>query len=312
MSGVPIAVPLAWTKRDDCYLQNGKFYFVISSDLSAPSGVFPMSASTRRLPRDEQQLSDRDLAVVMSVAEHRFLSAQQVEELHFFEHQTKIAGARVCRKVLARLNRDRVLTRLNRRVGGVRAGSASFVYTLGPIGRRIVGGTSGRSGEPSALFLDHTLAIADAHIDLVRADREGEVELLKVQIEPACWRRYTGRGGAPEVLRPDLYIVTGNGDYEDFWFLEIDRSTESPAAISRKCRAYDTYRRSGREQDQHGAFPLVVWVTPDDVRKRKIESVIGRLRNVKRDLFTVTTVDGLVPLVVAGAAGSGEAAGAGR
>jgi hypothetical protein len=267
-----------------------------------------MSASSRRLSLDGQQLSERDLAVLRSVRDHRFLSAPQVEELHFADHATKLAGARVCRKVLARLSRDRVLARLDRRVGGVRAGSASFVYTLGPIGRRIVGGTSGRSGEPSALFLDHTLAIADAHIDLVRADREAQVELLKVQIEPACWRRYTGRGGAPEVLRPDLYAVTGSADYEDFWFLEIDRSTESPAAISRKCHAYDIYRRSGREQDQHGAFPLVVWVTPDDVRKRKIESVIARLRNVKRDLLTVTTVDRLVPLVVAGAGAAGAGA----
>lgn len=40
--------------------------------------------------------------------------------------------------------------------------------------------------EPSLLFLDHTLAIAEANIDLVLADRAGKLEL--VEVEPTCWR----------------------------------------------------------------------------------------------------------------------------
>ena len=67
-------------------------------------------------------------------------------------------------------------------------------------------------------------------------------------------------------MKPDLYVVTGRDDFEDCWFIEIDRGTESPAAISRKCRAYDLYWRSGLEQAEHGTYPLVLWVVPDERR----------------------------------------------
>lgn len=262
-----------------------------------------MSAYMTRvgLARLRGQLSERDLAVIGSVREHRFLTAGQIEALHFDDHSTGEAGARVCRRVLARLTRERLLGRLQRRVGGVRAGSASYVYVLGPIGSRLVK-TQRRITEPSLLFLDHTLAVAEARVELVRAEREGQLELIRVEVEPACWRRYTGSGGASEFVKPDLYVVTGHGDYEDCWFLEIDRGTESPTAIRRKCRAYELYWRSGAEQEQHAAFPLVLWVAPETARAKRIEAAISGMRNRKRDLFRVTTSSVLVELVSGGAA----------
>lgn len=246
-------------------------------------------------------LSERDLAVIRSVHEHRFLIASQIEALHFADHATADAGARICRRVLARLATERLLTRLHRRVGGVRAGSASFVYALGPIGRRLLG-EERRLTEPSPLFLDHTLAVAEAHIELVRAERAGRLELVEVEVEPACWRRYTGPGGATEVLRPDLYVITRHGEFEDCWFVEIDRGTESPAAIGRKCRAYQASWGTGREQEQHGAFPRVLWVAPDEPRARRIEKVIRGARNLKRELFRTTTAESFTELIVGGAA----------
>lgn len=254
----------------------------------------------RGLDQLREQLSERDLAVIQSVQEHRFLTARQIEQLHFADHATELAGARVCRRVLARLNKQRLLVRLSRRLGGVRAGSSSFVYALGPVGSRLLD-LGRRFTEPSALFLDHTLAIAEAHLGLVRATRTRDLELVSVEIEPVCWRRYIGRSGAMEIVRPDLYVVSGCGDFEDVWFLEIDRGTESPAALVRKCRAYEAYWRSGREQEAHGTFPLVVWVAPDGGRERQIKRIIGAARNLKRELFRVTTGEGLVGLLAGGA-----------
>ena len=255
----------------------------------------------RGLDQLREQVSERDLVVVRSVKEHRFLTARQIEEFHFAEHASPDAGARVCRRVLARLTRERLLVRLQRRVGGVRAGSASFVYVLGPIGSRLLDESRRRFTEPSPLFLDHTLAIAEAHLQLVRAARRRQLELLSVDIEPDCWRRYTGSAGAPEIVRPDLYVVTASGAFEDCWFLEIDRGTESPAAISRKCRAYEAYWRTGREQDTRRTFPLVTWVAPDEQRAKRLNSVISTARNLNRDLHRVTTGERMVELITEGA-----------
>lgn len=249
--------------------------------------------------RDE--LSERDLAVINAVAEHRFLTARQVEALLFRDHATQLAAARVCRRVLQRLTERRLLARLKRRIGGVRAGSASFVYALGSEGGRLLAGERYRLTEPSRLFLDHTLAVGDARIALELAARDGTFDLVEIEVEPRSWRRFSGLGGTPAFVKPDLYAVTGRGEFEDCWFIEIDRGTESPAAIGRKCRAFDLYWRSGLEQAAHGTYPFVLWVTPDEKRARQISGIIKRARNLNHDLFRCTTAPGLVQTLVGGA-----------
>ncbi|HLX87620.1 MAG TPA: replication-relaxation family protein, partial [Acidimicrobiales bacterium] len=94
----------------------------------------------RELERLRDDLSGRDLAIVGQVAEFRLMSAGQIRAVHFAlsEHDNELAAARACQRVLARLVRDRLLVRLERRVGGVRAGSASFVYGLAPVGQRVL------------------------------------------------------------------------------------------------------------------------------------------------------------------------------
>jgi hypothetical protein len=261
-----------------------------------------MSASSSRRRPARQELSERDLAVLSAVRQHRFLTATQIERLFFTDHATPSASARICRRVLARLHRDRVLARLQRRVGGVRAGSASYVYALGSTGGQILGDRRARVTEPSTLFLDHTLAIGDARVELVEAARQRLFDLVEVEIEPECWRRFSGDGGAPATVKPDLYIVSGRDDFEDCWFMEIDRGTESPAAIARKCRAYDLYWRSGLEQAAQGTFPVVLWVTPDDRRVERLSAFIKRARSVKSELFQVTTSARLIETVTGGAA----------
>src|SRR5919197_6204346 len=125
-------------------------------------------------------LSERDLEVIRSIAEHRFLTTRQIEALHFADHATELAGARVCRRVLARLTDERLLARLQRRVGGVRAGSASFVYALGPAGGRLIDGQRRRVIEPSTTFLTHTLAVAQTHVELAQAARQSQLELVRL------------------------------------------------------------------------------------------------------------------------------------
>jgi hypothetical protein len=254
------------------------------------------------LIRLAEALADRDREVIHSVASHRFMTGKQIEQLHFHHHSTHETGARVARTVLARLTRDRVLRRLERRIGGIRAGSRSYVYTLGPVGRRLVGAHSGRLvREPSAAFLDHILAVVDTHLALVEAERIGALELLWVETEPSAWRRYLNSAGAHETLRPDMYVEVARGPLEFWSFLEVDRGTEYRAALVRKCRAYDTYWRLGIEQ-QKGTFPRVVWAAPNAERERAIEVAIASARGINRDLFVVTRADELVEAISGGRA----------
>lgn len=256
----------------------------------------------RALQELRANLSDRDLAIVSAVGEHRYLTARQIERLLFVSHQTPTTATRICRRVLQRLTDDRVLNRLERRIGGTAAGSASYIYSLGPAGQRLVSGDERRrrGHEPSPVFLLHTLAIADTRIELEIAHRASTLRLSSVEAEPNCWRSFHGPGGGLERVRPDLYVATSSDEFDDFWFLEIDLSTESIPAVVRKCQAYEQYRRSGREQERSGVFPAVVWVTPDERRAGKIKQAIGAARNLAPDIFRVTTRDHLVPLIEGG------------
>lgn len=233
----------------------------------------------RMTPRDIEELaswlSDRDFAILRSVDEHQFLTVKQVEALHFADH-APISAARTARRTLARLRNYRLLGTLERRIGGVKAGSVSLVHYLDVIGDQLLHNRSGRqaqrrSRDPSCRFLSHRLAVADSHIALVKADRQGDLELVACAVEPASWRRFTGLGGGRLTLKPDLYVettATRNSDFVDAWFVEVDLGTESIQTLLRKCRDYETYRRTGIEQERDGGFPLVVWsVTHRDPRK---------------------------------------------
>ena len=216
-----------------------------------------------------ERLSDRDREILEYVGLLRLLHARQIQTLLFPDerHASPATAARCCCRVLERLTRDQLLVRLERRVGGVRAGSASFIYTLGSVGQRAVdlGGPRRRLAEPSMRFVDHTLAIADFFVQLIIHARSGSCELLEWQSEPRSWRDVTTLGGRI-VLRPDFYVVLEIGDYELRWFIEIDRGSEHLPAITRKCRLYHSYYKGGQEQRLHRVSPRVLWVTPDERR----------------------------------------------
>jgi hypothetical protein len=179
-------------------------------------------------------------------------------------------------------------------VGGIRAGSASYVWRVGDLGDRLLRQASGdgvrqRRKEPSARFLDHCLTTADCYLGLIGAARAGTFELVSFETEPACWRRYLGAGGTREILKPDFFAVTATGEYEDRWFVEVDRGTETLPTLLKKCAQYERFRRTGREQAANGVFPLVVWLVPDDTRQRKLQTAVRASRGLDVGLFRITS-----------------------
>jgi hypothetical protein len=157
-----------------------------------------------------------------------------------------------------------------------------------------------RRHEPSVTFLEHTLAVAEVGLRLTEAERAGEFIIVELQRDPDCWRAYSGIHGGIVNLRPDLAMVTTSGDYEDHWFLEIDRDTEAPSRVTRTCQSYEFYRRSGSEQRRIGVFPAVVWITPDEKRASTLRSHIAKDAGLSRGLYAVVSPDDLPTLIKTG------------
>lgn len=238
-----------------------------------------------------EQLGRRDRHILVQLSELRLMSGRQIEAIHFpaEEHATPSTAARHCRRTLKRLVRDQMVVRLPRRIGGLRAGSHAFVYGLGPIGQRILrDGTRLRVHEPGEAFVDHQLAVSQLVVDLTLAARRKKLELLTVEGEPACWRVIPATGRA--VLRPDLFLAIGKGEFEHRWFVEVDRGTHRSPALLRKASLYESYYRSGVEQAVHEVFPRVAWVAPDEDRAEALRSLVERAA-VSTGLMVVMTGD---------------------
>lgn len=247
--------------------------------------------TTRVVADVAQRLSGRDQAIVSAVADLRYVTTVQLERL-FFVDGPSASNARRARLVLRRLADLQVLHRLERRIGGVRAGSAGVVHTLGPVGQhlagRSVGGRRRRPGEPSSPFVRHILAIGELRVRLTEHARAGRFDLVEFQTEPMCWRSFFGPSGARVTLKPDAFVRIGVGREELLWFVEVDCSTESTTALETKFRVYRHYWASGKEQQRWGdVFPKVLWLAPTLPRVRTIIDVAGRQPAESWKLFSV-------------------------
>ncbi|MGD0272922.1 MAG: replication-relaxation family protein [Gaiellaceae bacterium] len=236
---------------------------------------------------------------ILETAERlRLLRADQVRRLFFSEIESETGGARLCRRALAHLVEEGLLRRLERRVGGTRAGSSGHLYATTAAGARLLaywngaGVASNRGAhEPGAAFASHTLAIADLYVSLVEASRSSALELLGFETEPACWRAYTTALGARATLKPDALVRLAHGDYEYVSFVEIDCGTEGRGALLRKAHAFLSYFRTGREQAETGVFPRVVWIASQATRAKFLTAIFAGLPAEAQQLFVVGSTE---------------------
>jgi hypothetical protein len=254
------------------------------------------------------RLSERDWQILTSVRAFRYLTTRQLARQHFGLKTRSGIIPRNANHSLARLRDLDLLVNLERRIGGVRAGSGGHIWQITDLGHRLLRANLGeqtttrtRTYEPGTTFLDHTLAIAEVVITLQEATCEGDVTLKHVELEPQCWRTYLGPLGDTKWLKPDLGVVTAVGKYEDHWFLEVDRATEPPNRIIKKCLQYQEYRRTDVEQGEHGLFPAVVWVVPNQRRREQLRRHLADERALDLQLFTVVVTDELSELATLGA-----------
>jgi Replication-relaxation len=260
----------------------------------------------------ERQLTTRDCDVIATLDRLRVATARQLQRLHVID-ATPASNLRRMQAQLARLTDRRVLARLERQVGGVHAGSAGYVYALDVAGQRLasVCGPAGglrirRPWTPGHAFLDHALSVGERYVELRESERTGALELLAFDAEPLCWRSFAGVGGGRVWLKPDAFVRVGLGDFEDNYFVELDRATQSGPTIARKLRTYQRYFETGREQERHGVFPRVLFVVPSETRKAALSELAAAQPPNSWPLFQIVRVDDALA-TFAGQAGRADA-----
>lgn len=240
------------------------------------------------------ELSEREQAITQTVVKLRLVSGRQIERLYFAKTANPASRARLARRILARLADLQLIGRLERRIGGVRAGAAGHLYYPTAGAQRLVACWRGEGlkrprspYEPNRAFVRHQLGISESYVRLVEADRAGTTELLEFQTEPMAWLPFLGPGGARLILKPDAFVRLGvSAEEEARFYLEIDCGTEGRAALTRKCRAYLMAWQAGAGGT---TFPRVAWIATTERRVALLTEVCTSMPPEAWKLFVVTT-----------------------
>jgi hypothetical protein len=268
--------------------------------MTRPTGR-PQRVRTPHVEWVRQRLGGRDAAVVATVGLLRLVSSMQLERLHFADLPLS-HRARTRRRVVKRLIDWRVLMPLERRIGGVRAGSAGLVVCLDSAGLALANAAARtradelavrRPTQPSVRLLTHTLGIAELYVQLREAERAGLLHLVSFTTEPACWSP-NGVGGW---LKPDAHLVVETTEVADHWWYEHDEATESLPTIHRKLMAYLDFVRRG-QLGPHGIVPRVLVSAPSEARCDAIRGGIAQLPEPASKLLRATTHDRALPFII--------------
>jgi len=252
----------------------------------------PLRISSARLEAIASRLTESDRAVLNFISECRLSSGKQLVRRFWPSDSHHAPAARVGRRALKRLSDWRVIDPLPiRTVGGLHGGSDTLVYGVGVAGVKLLarrGLVQKRLGTPGERYVKHTVRCTELVVALHEADRDGRLELIETQSEPACWRGFIGAGMSRIVLKADLFIRVGAGSVnEDRWLVECDLATESSATIRAKAERHLAFYRSGSEP----VHPRVLWAVPDGRRAAQITDVLRRLPAPAERLFAVCLLD---------------------
>lgn len=233
-----------------------------------------------------------DRTILASLRDHTYLTTRQIERLHVRDDPSvsDLAATRRAHRTMTRLYELGLVDRLDRRIGGTRAGSAAYIWQLSPAGRRLLGDrTVRRRPTPGWGHLAHALDVAEVVVRLREHERHtGRALLRAVETEPACWRQYvTGHSNKRRWLKPDLRLTLDAGSGGELhWFVEVDRGTEHHQALAYKTNAYLAAWRDGGEQVRAGVFPKVLWIVPTPRRQAELHGLWAATTGLPPQMMT--------------------------
>jgi len=237
--------------------------------------------SPAQLAHLERRLTEHDRLVIDTLDRVRLASTEHLHRLIVLTEPTTLRRTQAKLRKLCDLH---VITRLERTVGGVRAGSSGHVYALDTFGQRLTVSGCGPAGgrrrrrpwTPGLSFIAHHLAVTSLYVKTREAERAGRLTVLDFDCEPLCWRAFTGVAGARATLKPDAFVRLGVGSFQDAYFIELDQASQSLPAIQRKLVVFRRFYATGREQGRYGAFPQVLFLVPSEERRAALAELIAR------------------------------------
>jgi Replication-relaxation len=205
------------------------------------------------------ELSERDRAILASFRTVQLLTGEHIERLHC-KDLSELSRARRRRDILNRLVRLRILDKLPRRVGGIRAGSAGSVFGLGVIGERLI--TIGRRSRwrGGIALVSHTLGVSEVFVRVKEVEAQGDIQNVSFVNEPQCWQTIEGDDALSDswLLKPDALLSFERSGEMQNWFVEVDRGTESASTLRKKMTTYEAAWEAGFNIE--GVMPRVWWV----------------------------------------------------
>ncbi|SPX87804.1 replication-relaxation family protein [Mycobacteroides abscessus] len=237
-------------------------------------------------------LPSRDQQVLSDLLRVRLLTGAQIERLHFDTGDGTVAsrGSRR-RRTMNRLTELGLVTTLDRRIGGERAGSAGLVYALDAKGKRLAhdgNAATDRVRRPWPVglsFVKHTLAVSELYVQLSETARAGRIALVDFLAEPASWHS-TAYG----LLKPDAFAVWQQSGWEEHLWFEVDRGTESVPTVRRQLERYLDAVAAG-DSGARGVLPRVMVTVPTRRRQALIQREIHSLPSPAADYFSVELFD---------------------
>jgi hypothetical protein len=184
---------------------------------------------------------------------------------------------------------------MERRVGGVRAGSTGFVYAPDVAGKRLSAPDrrASRSNAPGLRFAQHVLAVTEVYVSLAERSNVGLLRLDSFDAEPACWWP-DARGG---MLKPDAYALVSTSSHADHWWIEVDLATEHLPTLRRKLTSYVDFWIGGQIGPDR-TMPRVLVTVPDANRCSGVVRLIRQMPPQTEQLFVVALAKDAADVIV--------------
>lgn len=264
--------------------------------------------SKKQLENIFQLTTEREFKILELLNISKFMTTEQLRRQFFTALKTELSAKRATNRLLRKLENEQLIAKLPRRIGGfyqeTHGGSSISIWRLTDAGYKILRmkkptlpPVRKRPPAPNLFFLEHGLMISEAATCLRELEIFRKIEGLKIEFEPNCWRGFLNAGESVS-LKPDLYARFVTGGYEEGYFIEVDRATESVQKVLAKCQTYVSYFNTGIEEKTTGLTPYIVWLVPDDKREEQLSKMLRDKLPEASILFQVIVAGELNQLIV--------------